>query len=550
MKKKNIALCLSGGGFRATLFHLGVLKRLHELDLLKHVKLLSAVSGGAVTAALFHKYVDRTPKFFDGTSQGNRDQAITQYIMKGSPISYDWKSFENQLLGATNKGILGSYKTSIGIWILLAITIIAVTINASQIAWAVDWYFPEISIMAFLLAMVLYLLLVSQVWRCECASSSNDKLFKEKDINIFYPALSPLVRTFLLPLMPSLMRLIALDILLGHKTCGQLYPNLKLYICAIELKRGREMVFSNKVLSQLGSEGSTNLWEQRYYRDDEFSSHTFDITRLPVSVAVAASSAFPPIFQPVVIRRKIFPTPHVGIFSDGGAVDNAALNVPIEMMIHCSRNRGRYGKYKDDRTGKEYGIPSFEESISDVFVINAGASISRDWERGSLLFPKVRLLHRIFNIIQGNQDENVIQKLSLTNHHNSPKYTGITINNSGFLLKDESRDSNIPATVQIRTHFDTFDPVEAAALVYSGYCQVDIMLSNKPDIDTRSDLKSFDVIAQEITGADKVGNMSEVEIILHSKYSHLKLNFIRKMCRASDWLLNCLCQICTKLHYK
>jgi NTE family protein len=29
-----IALCLSGGGFRASLFHLGLLRELHELGLL------------------------------------------------------------------------------------------------------------------------------------------------------------------------------------------------------------------------------------------------------------------------------------------------------------------------------------------------------------------------------------------------------------------------------------------------------------------------------------------------------------------------------------
>ena len=51
-----MALCLSGGGFRASLFHLGVLKRLHERDLLKRVQLISAVSGGAVAAAVFKKY--------------------------------------------------------------------------------------------------------------------------------------------------------------------------------------------------------------------------------------------------------------------------------------------------------------------------------------------------------------------------------------------------------------------------------------------------------------------------------------------------------------
>ncbi len=46
-----LGLALSGGGFRATLFHLGVLARLAELDLLRHLEVISAVSGGSVLAA-------------------------------------------------------------------------------------------------------------------------------------------------------------------------------------------------------------------------------------------------------------------------------------------------------------------------------------------------------------------------------------------------------------------------------------------------------------------------------------------------------------------
>src|SRR5260370_27834254 len=42
------ALCLSGGGFRATLFHLGVLKRLNELGLLARFAAITSVSGGSI----------------------------------------------------------------------------------------------------------------------------------------------------------------------------------------------------------------------------------------------------------------------------------------------------------------------------------------------------------------------------------------------------------------------------------------------------------------------------------------------------------------------
>ena len=47
-RRQGIGLCLSGGGFRATLFHLGALRRLDELAILHRVKTISSVSGGSL----------------------------------------------------------------------------------------------------------------------------------------------------------------------------------------------------------------------------------------------------------------------------------------------------------------------------------------------------------------------------------------------------------------------------------------------------------------------------------------------------------------------
>ena len=52
-KPTRIGLALSGGGFRASLFHLGVIRRLEELGIMKHVHTISAVSGGSIIAAYY-----------------------------------------------------------------------------------------------------------------------------------------------------------------------------------------------------------------------------------------------------------------------------------------------------------------------------------------------------------------------------------------------------------------------------------------------------------------------------------------------------------------
>ena len=47
-----VALCLSGGGYRAMIFHVGVLWRLYETGVLQTVARISSVSGGSITAGL------------------------------------------------------------------------------------------------------------------------------------------------------------------------------------------------------------------------------------------------------------------------------------------------------------------------------------------------------------------------------------------------------------------------------------------------------------------------------------------------------------------
>jgi NTE family protein len=47
-----IGLCLSGGGYRAMVFHVGALWRLYEVGLLNKANRISSVSGGSITAAV------------------------------------------------------------------------------------------------------------------------------------------------------------------------------------------------------------------------------------------------------------------------------------------------------------------------------------------------------------------------------------------------------------------------------------------------------------------------------------------------------------------
>jgi NTE family protein len=50
---KKIGLSLSGGGYRATIYHLGTLRKLKELNLLDKIDVISTISGGSITGAYY-----------------------------------------------------------------------------------------------------------------------------------------------------------------------------------------------------------------------------------------------------------------------------------------------------------------------------------------------------------------------------------------------------------------------------------------------------------------------------------------------------------------
>jgi NTE family protein len=92
----NLTLALSGGGFRATIFHLGVLRRLAKSDQLENIVLLSTVSGGSLCAGLIFAlnncqwpnskdYLDRV--------EPEAHRLLTTFDMQGSLIQRSLGTF-------------------------------------------------------------------------------------------------------------------------------------------------------------------------------------------------------------------------------------------------------------------------------------------------------------------------------------------------------------------------------------------------------------------------------------------------------------------------
>jgi len=54
-----LGLALSGGGFRASFFHIGVLAQMARLGLLRHIEVISTVSGGSIIGALYYLHLKK-----------------------------------------------------------------------------------------------------------------------------------------------------------------------------------------------------------------------------------------------------------------------------------------------------------------------------------------------------------------------------------------------------------------------------------------------------------------------------------------------------------
>jgi NTE family protein len=103
-----IALCLSGGGYRAMLFHLGALWRLNELHYLPQLNRLSSVSGGSIVNGVLALNWSRLS--FDGDDFArNFDQHLTQPIRNMASHSIDVSSIVAGVFSGVSKKVAEHY---------------------------------------------------------------------------------------------------------------------------------------------------------------------------------------------------------------------------------------------------------------------------------------------------------------------------------------------------------------------------------------------------------------------------------------------------------
>ena len=109
--QEGVALCLSGGGYRAMVFHVGSLIRLNQLALLPKLSRVSSVSGGSITAGVLGLNWNRLDFDGDGRST-NFEELLVEPIKRMARKTIDRGSILSGVLlpGSVSDRIVGHYQ--------------------------------------------------------------------------------------------------------------------------------------------------------------------------------------------------------------------------------------------------------------------------------------------------------------------------------------------------------------------------------------------------------------------------------------------------------
>lgn len=377
---ERIGLALSGGGFRATLFHLGVARFLFESDLLRQVKLVSAVSGGSIFAAHLILNWER----YTGSKE-------------------DFEAVAREVLNFVKTDIRGRVFRR---WLLGCFTVLPRFAIPKDGRWS----------------------LVNLLQRQYAG------LFRSAATN-------------------------------REATIGDLRRD------------GRPAVRFNCTSLSAGDPCYFDQAGFGWYKDCVIEK-PIEALGLPVAYAVAASSAFPPLFPPVEIshvtlccNRSDFGDDQC--LTDGGVYDNLGIG-------------GLVAKYVKGRSGREQDIP-----LGFIIISDAEGNFDSDFDT-KYSFPVNRNV-RASDLLM--KRVSVLQLEELQRHSTGASgQAGIPfvrvkiresirdLNDKTVLLPEAQR-----ALINVRTDLDCFTPEEATALIAHGYSKTrEALLDKKPNAATFS----------------------------------------------------------------
>ncbi len=413
---KTIALALSGGGFRATLFHIGVIYFLRQSGRLKDVTHITSVSGGSILAAHMVMNWDRynVSCSKDGKSG---DEIFKEVVLEVCNLSR---------LGVRNR------------------------IHLNRLL-----YSPIIFIVRIFQKILPF---VGSIF-----NFIHDLFTGNKDYGYrkcFYEHVAWGSRTYWLAKIYDkfLFKESILDDLGQARTKSIEAHPPQISILSTSLSSGDICTFNSDGI----------VFENSA---DPYSTETIHAKHIPVSIAVSASSAFPPIFDPVKVVKDdhgLMECDQVDYLSDGGIFDNLGLRrIAWLFAKNRKKNTRDFIKklYSSEIGGRDEDVYRFaDQSI----ISDAGAIFKiRNKDFWSMMQLGVRASDIMMRRVSDMEPEISIKQLQ---SRYGVEALLIPISKSLKSKKDLSVHAAFQGFIKsMRTDLDEFTEIEISALLRHGY---------------------------------------------------------------------------------
>ena len=434
-----LGLALSGGGFRATAFHLGVLKRLREVKLLHEVDLISTVSGGSIVGA-YWVYWQATKK----------DTLIN---------SEEWDKFESSLIAVMRQGVRGR-ALWLGFWVPAFLFATAVVAILSLFSFSPSYLWAVLMAGAFLAAYIVWHYIGSSL----LAMDYRRRLFGDSTLNsLNYPP--------------------------AHTPANTRWPRL-LINCAV-LNSGHAAVFTNdhpitgpEWTKKSGGGLAGGLRKATLGRAMAPVPMPNDTA---LATAVATSSCFPGAFAPL---RLLAPDYAVHVLG-GSWYLSAGKVYPLRLVDG--------GVFDNQGTYALLDAKCRALIISDASAALRQQHKPSTWQifppgRGVIFRAQDIIYHQVRNL--GRKRLADIHALSLMAKVTTPSpedpwlegYCHIDLSPGGFEQKWEAMGTvTLPCLSEfltyfvsrIRTDLDKFSDIEISALMFHGYSLTEHLLLHR-----------------------------------------------------------------------
>lgn len=406
--QKKLGLGLSGGGFRASLFHIGVLACLAENDMLKDVEVISCVSGGSIIGAYYYLHLKKLLE-----SKKDSEILIDDYIRMIKEIEVDFlkevqTNLRVQVLSSLKSNFRMLYKKEYS--------------QSDRMAELYDRHFFN-------------------------------KFLKDFDINkdnfismselLIKPCESPIeqdIRKY------NLLRKNKVPMIILNATTLNTGRNWQ--ITAVDMGEREEVIEESNLYNK------NALFKAFKFKGEEIKKVDKKYLEFPLRIAVAASACVPGLFTPLALTLLYKDcTPKL---VDGGVYDNQGISPIIyeectEIIISdASGQLNFFDNVRDD----PIGVSSRANSILMNRIRNLQFGYILDKFKSHLVENEV-FLHLKEDLDQQKIGPGDIIK---EEYFNNSKNTYYNINQQvQYLLS------------KIRTDLDSFTEIEAYSLMYSGY---------------------------------------------------------------------------------